>query len=139
MRIVLIMVWAGFIFLSTCNSSFPDLLEHQQISFHWTFTPSFEELLYPLPTEDNPYFTLQKIGHALSFFILALLVMARFPSKIQAFILCFSYAVLTEILQLFFMRDGRLFDIGFDSIGILSAIILMHLVWKITKKKSWPI
>ncbi|HYK72550.1 MAG TPA: VanZ family protein [Pseudoneobacillus sp.] len=139
MRVAFIIAWAGLIFLFTCNSSFPDLYEYQQVSFHWTFTPSFEELLYPLPTEENPYFTLQKIGHAFSFFIFTLLVLAKFPSKIKAFTIGLSYAFTTEILQLFFQRDGRLFDIGFDSIGILSAIILMHLVFKVTKKKAWPI
>jgi VanZ family protein len=36
--------------------------------------------------------------------------------------LAISYALLTEVLQLFFTRDGRLFDVGFDAMGICMAL-----------------
>jgi VanZ family protein len=39
-----------------------------------------------------------------------------------------SFAALTEFLQLYFSRGGRLFDIGIDLIGILAALGMATII-----------
>ena len=63
---------------------------------------------------------LRKIGHFIGFFILALLA-SNFGKYKSAFYLCIIYAALTEILQLFFFRGGRIYDVINDSLGVLLA------------------
>lgn len=121
MRVLLIILWAGAIFIFTCTADFTSLMESGMIQFQWDGQPDPSKLFSPLPAELSPHFLLQKLGHLSAFFILTILLQARFHSKLSTLIIAISYAALTELLQLFFTRDGRLFDIGIDTIGILLA------------------
>ncbi|XJZ26994.1 VanZ family protein [Bacillota bacterium Lsc_1132] len=42
--------------------------------------------------------------------------------------LSLSFAFATEFLQLFLGRDGRLYDLGIDTFGILSAYLCMMVL-----------
>ncbi|MGX6443690.1 VanZ family protein [Neobacillus sp. K501] len=77
---------------------------------------------------------MQKLGHIVAFFILTVLLVKCIYSKSLALLLSISYAALTEVLQLFFTRDGRIFDIGFDGIGILLGLSL-GILFSIHPKK----
>lgn len=121
MRGLFILLWAVAIIIFTCTASFTGLLESGLVRFVWVKQPDFSELLFPLPLELSRDFLLQKFGHVLAFLILTLLLQTKFHSKAFILILAISFASLTEILQLYFTRDGRIFDIGFDLIGILLA------------------
>ncbi len=122
MRVFLILICAGTIFIFTCTSHFTSLFESGTIHFQWDPHPRLKELLLPLPAELTRDFLIQKIGHFSAFFILTLLLQTRFQSKVLILIIAISYAALTEFLQLYFTRDGRIFDIGFDAFGILLAV-----------------
>lgn len=122
MRVLVILVWAGAIFVLTCTSSFRDLVEHGVVWFAWDPQPVFELLLEPLPERISADFLLQKHGHIGAFFILTALLQTKLKSRWSILIIAAAYAVLTELLQLFFNRDGRFFDIGFDGVGILLAL-----------------
>ena len=43
---------------------------------------------------------------------------------------------MTEILQLYFSRGGRVFDVGFDSIGILAGLLFSIVVIEMDRYKS---
>jgi hypothetical protein len=122
MRGLFTLLWAAGIFILTCTASFTGFLENGEVRFVWDGQPSFAELLSPLPLDLSSGFLLQKCGHVFAFFILSVLLQTKFHSKRFILFLAVSYASLTEFLQLYFSRDGRLFDIGIDLIGILIAL-----------------
>ncbi|MFZ7942062.1 MULTISPECIES: VanZ family protein [Bacillaceae] len=122
MRGLLILVWGVVIFIFTCTASFHSLIEFGVIGFEWDSRPHFAELLFPLPAALSGHFLLQKLGHLTAFFIFTFLLHTKFQSRMLALIIATSYAALTEFLQLYFTRDGRLFDIGIDGIGVLLAV-----------------
>jgi len=121
MRGFFILLWALAILIFTCTASFSELIESGQVYFQWDSHPNFSELLAPLPLELTRDFLLQKCGHALAFLFLTILLQTKFRSKAWILFLAISFASLTEILQLYFTRDGRIFDIAIDLIGILLA------------------
>lgn len=127
MRGFFVFLWVGVIFVFACTSSFRGLIESGVIRFRWVSDPFLSDLLLPLPAELSHDFLLQKLGHITAFFILTFLLLRYFYSKSLTLVLAISYAALTEFLQLFFTRDGRIFDIGFDVIGILLGLSLRSL------------
>jgi VanZ family protein len=110
-------------------------LQQGIIAFSWSREPNLYEFLYPLPTSPDIAFISRKMGHALSFFILSILSFSLFLSIKKMLTISLLYAVITEVLQLFFHRGGRLFDIGFDGIGILAALLIVAS-FKVINKKS---
>jgi hypothetical protein len=100
--------------------------ETKSIQFNLTPDPPIEELMEPLPADLSSAFLLRKAGHALVFFIFTLALYLVFPFPLLNVLSSMVYAVITEF-QLLFMRDGRLFDIGFDSLGIFAAVLLIVL------------
>ncbi|MDN3018989.1 VanZ family protein [Paenibacillus sp. BSR1-1] len=128
MRVIFILSWTLLIFVFTCTANFSELMASGAVYFEWDAHPQFTELLEPLPVSINMGFIIQKVGHLTAFFILALLLQTKVHSKFEVFIFAASYAILTEFLQLYFTRDGRLFDIGIDSAGILLSIAIGSFV-----------
>ncbi len=121
------MVWCAVILLFTCTASFHDLVQYGVIRFQWSGQPQFEMFLSPLPDDLSRGIIIQKVGHVITFHLLTLLLLLKFRSKINILLLAASFASLTEILQLYFTRSGRLVDIGLDLIGILIALGLASL------------
>jgi hypothetical protein len=126
-RFLFVLVWAMMIFIFTCTARMEDIFESLSIVFQWNPSPNLEELFLPLPAEMNPSFMFRKIGHGFCFFILTMLLGKVIPNLFHTFLISCFYASTTEIFQLYFNRDGRLFDIGFDTIGIIAAIILLSI------------
>lgn len=127
MRNLFILVWCVAILIFTCTSSFHDLIQLGVLRFRWDSQPTFSDFLSPLPYKLNKGFLLQKVGHIIVFQILTILLLMRFKSHLMILATAASYAALTEILQLYFNRGGRAFDIGFDLIGIIMALGLASL------------
>jgi VanZ family protein len=134
-RLVVFICWSGLLFLFTCTESMEQFVQQGIINFSWSPQPNFYEFLYPLPTSPDTAFISRKMGHALSFFILSLLSFSLFLSIRKMLTISLLYAVITEVLQLFFHRGGRLFDIGFDGIGILGALIIVTSFKVINKRQ----
>nr|WP_263324707.1 VanZ family protein [Neobacillus sp. Marseille-Q6967] len=126
MRLLLILLWAGAIFVFTCNSSFHLLVEDGVVDFQWNESPRFHQIFSPFPSVLSMDFLLQKIGHIIAFFILTILLQTRF-NIIPSLLTAFFYAAATEFLQLYFTRNGRLFDIGFDTAGIFLAVLIASI------------
>jgi VanZ family protein len=125
LRSVALIFWAGLLFLFTCTESMEQFIQNGIIVFSWSSQPNVHEFLYPLPSVPDATFISRKVGHALSFFVLSILSFSVFLSKKKMLVISLLYAVLTEVLQLFFQRGGRLFDIGFDGAGIAVALMVV--------------
>lgn len=122
MRLLLILFWAAAIFVLTCTASFSELMESGIIRFQWNGNPQLTEFFSPMPNQLHEDFLRQKIGHIGSFGVLTILLLSKYRSQKWILLITLFYSGLTEFLQLFFTRDGRLFDIGFDLIGILLGL-----------------
>lgn len=128
------MLWCAVLFVGTCTVSASLLIHHFTIDFQLS-SPRWSELfkLDIIPRSDT--FIIQKIGHFTGFFILSLL-MTRNGRQPKGLIYAVLYALLTEILQLFFSRDGRLFDVVIDSAGIFLAYGLCRL--RLNRRRMRP-
>jgi VanZ family protein len=135
LRSVALIFWTGLLFLFTCTESLEQFIQQGAVAFSWSSQPNVHEFLYPLPSVPDATFILRKVGHAFSFFILSILCFSVFLSKKKMLVISLLYAVLTEVLQLFFQRGGRLFDIGFDGAGIAVALVFVTILG-LTNEKS---
>ncbi|MCC3648525.1 VanZ family protein [Cytobacillus oceanisediminis] len=128
-RCVFLLFWCTVIFISTCSASLETFLESGIINFNWTGNPSYSDFFNPMPVSPSLVFLLRKLGHAFVFFILTVVLFSMKGNLLYSGLSAFFFAVSTEILQLFFARDGRLFDVAFDSLGIVLALILLAVIY----------
>lgn len=129
MRIILTGFWAFVLFVFTCSVNFHLLIKYHVVDFQFNPIPDWSEL-FKLDFQWTSHDWIQrKIGHFFGFFVLAILA-SNFGKHKSAFFFSIVYASLTEILQLFFFRGGRIYDILNDSAGIFFAymicLILFH-------------
>ena len=122
---MLIFLWMVAIFIFTCTASFHELMFYGVVRFQWDGHPPFSEFLSPYNL--TKAVLLQKFGHIVVFQILTLLLLMKFKAKFTGLIISASFATLTEILQLYFTRGGRILDIGFDLIGVFIALSIVSL------------
>ncbi|WP_075617194.1 VanZ family protein [Paenisporosarcina indica] len=117
-------LWAVFIFVATCTSDAHAFLYDQEIQFTFEFAPNFMDLLI---TSDvhlmNEFYLIQKTGHVFTFGILYILHLLWVRNFGKAFALTGIFAAFSEVLQLYFNRNGRLFDVGVDFVGIFVAYL----------------
>lgn len=137
MRIILTVIWAFVLFVFTCSVNFHLLIRYHIVDFNFNSSPDWSELL-KLDFQWTSHDWIQrKIGHFFGFFILAILA-SNFGKYKFAFFFSIVYAASTEILQLFFFRGGRIYDIINDSAGILLAyIICLILLRKSTRRTRY--
>ncbi|MFP7297173.1 VanZ family protein [Neobacillus niacini] len=136
MRSLAIFVWCVTILIFTCTASFDDFIQFGVLRFHWEHQPVFSEFLSLFPSSISKSLVIQKLGHIAAFHILTLLVLTKYKSIPIIMIITAAFAALTEFLQLYFSRGGRLFDVGIDLIGILAALALASLI---RSKQSKPL
>lgn len=127
MRSLFIFVWCGAILIFTSTASFYDLIHFGVVRFHWESSPSYSDFFAPFPSEISRDLMVQKLGHIFVFLVLTVQLLTKIRSKLIILFMAASFASLTEFLQLHFTRGGRVFDIGFDLIGILIAIGIVSL------------
>lgn len=133
-----LIIWLIFLLLFTCASNSGFWFRNEMPNFHLLLNPDFKDL-FKLDFKSTSGYIFQKIGHFIGFSILSLLHFWRNSKNVRnSIIFSVVFAMLTEILQLFFGRDGRLYDILIDSIGILSGILLLKSInmLKIIKKRT---
>lgn len=129
MRSFLVVLWAAIIILATCNSDAQAFLFDQVIYFSFNASPNLADLLIinDIDFTDSFYF-IQKTGHFLSFALLYVLLFSWLKKHFSALVIAVGFAIVTEILQLYFERDGRLFDAFIDTLGILLAFMVINAV-----------
>lgn len=119
------LLWGAVVILVMCTSDPRALLYEGKVSYHIEFAPNFYDLFIMNDISLNSnFYLLQKTGHFLSFGFLFYLLVTWMKRPHMAFVLCGLFALFTEILQLFFHRSGRLFDVGIDLLGVVSAYLI---------------
>lgn len=124
MRLFLTVLWGFTILLLTVTSNFSGLMKTHSISINLNSQPNYS-LFLEFPHSLDERYIVQKIGHILVFFLLMLLSRR---ATVKAGLFALSFALLTEILQLYTGRSGRLLDVGYDAIGILMGMTMVKII-----------
>lgn len=129
LRILYLLILGGIILLMTAASDFSSLIQIKspEIIIAWDSRADFLQL-FELPNSLSQSYIIQKLGHIICFFMLALSV-RTISIKTLTWLILFAFC--TEILQLFTGRSGRLLDVGYDIVGILLGCFLQ----KVRKKR----
>ena len=122
-------LWALALFVFTCSLNFHLLIQQHVLNFRFNSSPDWSELLNLDFQWYSGEWISRKIGHFFGFFTLALLA-SSFGKIKSAFYWCVIYAAFTEILQLFFFRGGRIYDVINDALGILLAYFLCTIQFR---------
>ena len=135
---LLTFVCAAFILVATCTSNAHDFLYLHIINFTFDSTPSFSDLFIMSDIHlTSEFYLIQKIGHMTAFGLLYFFLFNWIKKAGTAFFFCGLFALCTEVLQLYFRRNGRLFDVGIDLVGIFLAYLLCkHLTGNTIFKKD---
>lgn len=129
MRLLLGFIWMAFLFICTCTLSMKRFMYDGSIRLRFTLEPDWPSLLTVSDINlHHSFYVVQKIGHFSGFFILSLILTSAGRKK-AGMAWAIGYAVLTEILQLYFNRDGRIVDMFIDTAGIMAAYAL-GCVWQ---------
>lgn len=120
--------------LFTFTSDLLSLLTGDYIGLSYRPNPDFSDLLlYNDINMDSKFYVVTKIGHALYFFIFTIIM--TFMYRMRTAIWCgAALAVSSEILQLYFMRSGRIVDMMYDLSGVIAGIIFLSLILSSSKK-----
>jgi hypothetical protein len=125
----LLFIWCAFILVAGCTYDAHAFLYDQVIGFNFEVAPNFHDLLI---TNDihltKEFYVIQKMGHIFAFAVLYFLLLSWIKRNVTAFILCGMFALYTEILQLYFSRNGRIFDVGVDLLGILLSYLMCKII-----------
>ncbi|EIT84283.1 integral inner membrane protein [Fictibacillus macauensis ZFHKF-1] len=123
---LIVILWITALSVPLFTTNLEALANGQGVHFSWQGTPVWLSFFNMNDLTDiHPYFVVVKLGHFLGFAILDLCLLLSFRNHRTAFIFSFSFAVTSEILQLFMGRDGRLYDVAIDTFGIVAMIIFV--------------
>lgn len=123
MSVFLVIFWLIFIFMATCTDDVHAILHEQSVSFTFQPKPAWQEFNFFYPVEQISDF--EMIGHFLLFFVLTILLSETNARTRTIIIFSVLYAMLTEVLQLFFNRGAELYDIMADILGIMVAVCIV--------------
>lgn len=125
-RFYYVLVWGLFLGLDTWTDNLGNLLRFESIGFRWIPHPNFWSFFYWFDlSKIHHHFVIVKIGHFLGFAIFDFLLFRWRNIHKEALVISFTFALLTEILQLFFGRDGRLYDLMIDSLGAMTVYFVV--------------
>jgi hypothetical protein len=129
LKILVVFTWGMFLLLNTWTNSLEFLFHFGTVTFHWNPTPDYKSFfLFNDITLIHPFFIIVKLGHFFGFLIMDLMLFYLFSNKKYAFIISIIFAFITEFFQLFFDRDGRLYDFFIDALGIFSAYYISKII-----------
>ncbi|MED1201776.1 VanZ family protein [Heyndrickxia acidicola] len=131
----MILLWGLVLCINTFTENLESLMSFQSVGFHWNWEPDYLSFfnMNDLTTID-PDFILVKTGHFMGFAIMDLLIYNLTRSHKRSILFSMIFAFMTEFFQLFFGRDGRLYDMCIDSIGIWCVYFLLK--WGQTIKQA---
>jgi VanZ family protein len=135
---ILTVMWAVIILVGSCTSDPQLFIYNQYVNFEFEKSPNISQLLIISDFQlDSTFFLFQKIGHFAGFALLFFFLFNWIKNYKGTFVLCLMFALLTEILQLYFHRNGRFYDVGVDTIGMIFGYFMCHYLYtKATLKKD---
>ena len=126
-RLLLVVIWAAVLFVLTCTFRLGLFLKTRVIHFVYNPHPNFREFFDMQDINSiHHVWIVVKLGHFAGFFLLDLLLYNLTRNKLVSLALAVAFAFGTEIFQLYFNRDGRLYDVLIDSAGILLSYWLIR-------------
>ena len=130
MRILILCIWSIVMFAFLFTFDLHGLISRGEFTIHFTTSPSFRFFeVYSL----SPELLLQKIGHTVMFGIWLLTLFLVVKNLKTAIFIAISFALFSELIQPFFMRDGHLLDALFDSAGILFMAVFINVFSQVGK------
>ena len=133
MRSTIVGIYLIGLIVFTCTESLSLLLTDYEISFRFNPHPNGSSFFHnDLMNVSDPTYLSQKLGHVLSFFLLAFIGYWAWKSLGLVMMVSLAAALSTEVAQLYFSRSGRLLDVGFDLAGMLLFIVLF-LIYRFIK------
>lgn len=132
-KIVPVIIWGIILLVHTWTSNLGLLFRDQAISFKWVVSPDYLSFFYLQDISTiHHYFIIVKTGHFIGFAIFDYLLYRWLKNHKWSIMISITFALMTEILQLYFGRDGRLYDLVIDSLGILTVYFILknHLLTK---------
>lgn len=127
----MIFFWAIFLSINTWTKDLESLLDFHYVGFVWDPSPNFWSFFYFYDINlIHPDFMFIKTGHFIGFAIMDLLIYNLIRSHKVSIGVSVTFAFGTEFLQLFWGRDGRLYDLLIDTFGILTVYFLIKTLKK---------
>lgn len=128
MRVFVILAWCIVLFIGTCVHDLKHVLTDFKIVFDLhPRSIDFWQVSY----KRSAAYIIQKVGHFSGFFVLSALA-SNFGRYKSGLFFAIGYGVLTELIQPFFNRDGRVLDMFIDAAGATLAYLIAK---NITSKK----
>jgi VanZ family protein len=113
------------LFVFTCTESLFSLFTEQEVRFQFNRQPNLSDFfINDLVSFNDITYLIQKLGHFICFFFLAVLLYWAWQRWLLVVLISFGLAFLTEVAQLFFSRSGRLLDVLFDVAGLMLFFVL---------------
>jgi len=127
---LLTMLWAVVIVVAACTSDAHAFLYEQVIGISFETAPNYGDLLIVSDIHlTKEFYLIQKTGHMFTFGVMYFFHLLWMKKSGTAFVLTGIFAGFSEVLQLYFNRNGRLFDIGVDLVGIVVAYFICKAVY----------
>lgn len=121
-KILLVFLWGLFLLVNTWTINLEKLMNLQSIGFTWVSHPNYSSFFYFYDfTLVHTDYLKVKLGHFIGFAVMDILLFNLIKNHKYSIWTSFFFAFLTEFFQLFFGRDGRLYDLIIDTLGILTA------------------
>ncbi|WP_269748935.1 VanZ family protein [Metabacillus litoralis] len=119
------MLYIGILLMFICTESLFLFITEQELHFQFTRHPNLADFfLNDLRSLYDITYVIQKLGHFICFFFLAMLLYWALQRWLLVVLISVGFAFLTEVAQLFFSRSGRLLDVGYDVAGLILFILL---------------
>jgi hypothetical protein len=126
MKKAMIFFWGVVLFIFTCaaNSSFWET--GSMPNFHFISLPNYNDI-FIIDLKLTVAYVVRKIGHFSGFAFFAVFLWIQNKRFLKSVYYSIAYACITELLQLYFGRDGRLYDILIDTLGILFGLLVIKV------------
>jgi VanZ family protein len=135
-RYLLVFLWIIVLSVLTCTTNLEALFQNSSIQFSFNPYPNYSNFFIFDMTQIHPSWVLVKFGHFIGFGILDLLILNLIGKHKTALSLAILFATSTEIFQLYFNRDGRLYDVIIDSLGAVLVYFAAHTIMNLKKNRK---
>ncbi|WEG13477.1 VanZ family protein [Pullulanibacillus sp. KACC 23026] len=127
-RVILLVIWIGVMLSFIWTHDIHGALYSVHFNFDINPNPRFLDVfIFQDFNYTSPIFWIAKLAHFFGFAIFDGLLFWLIKNKTLTLCGSIAFAIFTEILQLYFYRDGRLYDMMIDSLG---AFLMYFIISK---------